>query len=106
MKLFKRIIKELIPYIFIIIFVLLLKTYVMTPIQVNGDSMDPTLKDGDFMILNKLGYRLGSINRFDIVVIDKDDSYIIKRIIGLNCIKIGKRLPLKRTDINARTLIY
>ena len=79
----KRIIKGTIPYVVIIIFVLLLKTYIVTPIQVNGDSMDPTLKDGDFMILNKLGYKLGNINRFDIVVIDKKDTYIIKRVIGL-----------------------
>jgi len=79
----KRIIKEVIPYFVIIIFVLLIKQFVVTPIQVNGDSMDPTLKNGDLMILNKLSYKLGSINRFDIVVIDKDDTYIIKRVIGL-----------------------
>ena len=33
--------------------------------------------------LNRLSYKFGSINRFDIVVVDKGDSYIIKRVIGL-----------------------
>ena len=49
----KRIIKAVIPYISIIIIVLLIKTFIVSPVQVNGDSMDPTLKDGDLMILNK-----------------------------------------------------
>ena len=79
----KRIIKEVIPFVVIIAIVLLVKQFIVTPIQVNGDSMYPTLKDGDLMLLNKIGYSFGSINRFDIVVVDKGDSYIIKRVIGL-----------------------
>lgn len=79
----KRILKEVIPFIAIIVIVLLIKQYIVTPIQVNGDSMYPTLKDGDLMLLNEIGYNFGSINRFDIVVVDKGDSLIIKRVIGL-----------------------
>ena len=79
----KRIIKEGIPFVIIIAVVLLIKQFVVTPIQVNGDSMYPTLKNGDLMLLNRLSYKFGSINRFDIVVADKGDSYIIKRVIGL-----------------------
>ena len=45
--------------------------------------MDPTLKDGDFMLLNEIGYHIGNIERFDIVVIHRGDEYLIKRIIGL-----------------------
>ena len=79
----KKVIKEIVPFIAIIIVVLLIKQFIVMPIQVNGDSMYPTLKDGDLMLLNKIGYSFGSINRFDIVVIDNDKSYIIKRVIGL-----------------------
>ena len=79
----KRIIKELCPYIIVVIVVLLIKAYVMYPIQVKGDSMYPTLKDGDLMILNKLSYKFGDIHRFDIVVVDNGNSNIIKRVIGL-----------------------
>ena len=80
---FKKIIKEGIPFVIIIVVVLLVKQFIVTPIQVNGDSMDPTLKNGDLMLLNRLSYKFGSINRFDIVVADKGDSYVIKRVIGL-----------------------
>ena len=80
---FKKIIKEYGPYVLIILIVLLLKTFVISPILVSGDSMDSTLKDGDMMLLNKLAYKTNEIERFDIVVVEHNDSYIIKRIIGL-----------------------
>lgn len=57
--------------------------YVISPIRVNGTSMDPTLENGDIMILNKIGYRITKIKRFDIVVIKYKDELLIKRVIGL-----------------------
>lgn len=78
-----RFIKNLIPYVVIIIIVLLFKKYVMSPIRVNGDSMYPTLTDGDIMILDNLSYRFKKIERFDIVVVKVKNEYIIKRVIGL-----------------------
>ena len=48
-----------------------------------GESMDSTLKDGDIMLLNEIEYRLGEIERFDIVVIRRGDEYLIKRVIAL-----------------------
>ena len=53
-----KIVKEVLCYAFIIVLVLLFKHYVMSPIRVDGDSMNPTLKDGDIMLLNEIGYRL------------------------------------------------
>lgn len=91
----KRILKGIFPYIIIIICVLLVKRFIVSPIQVNGDSMDPTLKDGDLMILNKLSYKLGKIHRFDLVVIDKGDTYIIKRVIGLP----GEKIKYKNNKL-------
>ena len=79
----KNIIKELIPYIIIVIIVVLIRTFIMTPVKVNGSSMVSTLHDGDTMILNKIGMRFNDLKRFQIVVINAGDSYIIKRIIGL-----------------------
>lgn len=75
--------QELLSYVVLLIVVLLIKQYVASPIKVNGISMVPTLEDKDYMILNKIGYRIGKIKRFDIVVIKTDNSYIIKRVIGL-----------------------
>ena len=75
--------KELVPLIIVIIAVLFVKSYIMTPIQVNGNSMDTTLQNGDIMILNKISYKIHGIKRFDIVVIKTEDTLLIKRVIGL-----------------------
>ncbi len=75
-----KILKEYGPYLTILLVVVLLKIYIMTPIAVNGDSMYPTLKNNDIMLLDKSNKK---INRFDIVVIRYGDKYLIKRVIGL-----------------------
>ncbi len=76
-----KIIKELIPYVIIVVLIILLRIFVITPVRVDGASMRDTLEDGDILIL----YKLARIDRFDIVVLDEavDDEIIIKRIIGL-----------------------
>lgn len=75
----KKILKELVPYIMILVVVVLIRTFIVTPIIVDGDSMSPTLTDDEMMLLNKLG----SIERNDIVVINNEEGYIIKRVIAL-----------------------
>lgn len=82
MERFKKIIKENYSYVLIIIVILLIRTYIVTPIRVNGTSMYPTLKQNEIMILNKIGLKSG-IDRFDIVVVKTDNNRIIKRVIGL-----------------------
>jgi len=79
----KDILKELLTYALIIIFVILLKHFVVAPVRVNGDSMNNTLKNKDVMILNKTRYYFNDIERFDIVVVDIGTEKIIKRVIGL-----------------------
>lgn len=83
MEKFKKIVKEWLPYVVVIIIVLIIKSNVVAPIRVNGRSMNNTLKDGDIMILNIIGYRTSSLKRFDIVVVDNGKDYLIKRVIGL-----------------------
>lgn len=91
----KKFLKEYLPYIIIIILVLLIKRFVVSPIKVNGDSMYSTLKDKDIMILNIIGYRFDNIKRFDIVVVDGEDEYLIKRIIGLP----GEKIEYKNNKL-------
>lgn len=79
----RRFFKELIPYVIIIVVVLFVKNYIIAPVQVRGDSMDSTLQSGDVMLLNRLQFKRYGVKRFDIVVVDDHDTYIIKRIIGL-----------------------
>ena len=55
-------------------------------IRVDGDSMEPTLISGEYVIVSKLSYRLGSPQRGDIIVFhpppNPKEEYI-KRVIGL-----------------------
>ena len=79
-----KFLKEWLPYIIIIVVVILIRTYIVTPVIVRGDSMYDTLKDGEVLFLGKINYRLSDMKRFDIVVIkDLDGDLIIKRVIGL-----------------------
>lgn len=83
-----KILKEIIPYIIVVIVVVLIRTFLVTPIRVNGSSMYPTLKDKEIMILNKIGKTVNGIDRFDIIVL-KEDDYLIKRVIALPGEKIS-----------------
>jgi signal peptidase I len=55
-------------------------------IRVDGASMEPTLHSGEFVIVNKLAYKLGDPSTGDVIVFrfprDPDQEYI-KRVIGL-----------------------
>lgn len=72
-------IKELLPYIMILIIIVLLRTFVVTPIKVNGSSMYDTLDGTEYMILNKLA----KPERYDIVVLKTGTDELIKRVYGL-----------------------
>ena len=65
---------EYFVYVFLIVLVIFIRTFIVTPVRVNGTSMYPTLK---------ITYRFNNIKRFDIVVINTQDDKIIKRVIGL-----------------------
>ncbi len=75
-----KLIKELIPYIVIIIVVVLIRTFIATPVIVNGSSMYPTLKDNELLILKKYDH---TYKRYDVVVLDYKKEKLIKRVIGL-----------------------
>jgi signal peptidase I len=55
-------------------------------VRVDGFSMRPTLQDGEFVLVNRLAYRFGGVQRGDIIVFryPSDTSQeLIKRVIGL-----------------------
>ncbi len=77
-----KIIKQITPYLIIIALVMLLRTFIITPIIVQGSSMNPTLLGNEIMILKKYDT---NYKRFDIVVVNKsvEGDNLIKRVIGL-----------------------
>jgi signal peptidase I len=60
--------------------------FLYQPVRVEGTSMLPVLEDQDRLFINKMAYRVGDIQRGDVVVFlyphDHEKSYI-KRVIAL-----------------------
>ena len=55
-------------------------------VRVDGFSMRPTLEDGEFVLVSKLNYKFGAVERGDIIVFHypmNPDQELIKRVIGL-----------------------
>lgn len=79
-----KILKSWAPYLAIILLVVLLRTFIITPVRVDGKSMNPTLENGQILLLEKIN---SNYKRFDIVVINYEENgqteKLIKRIIGL-----------------------
>lgn len=94
----------------IVLIVLPLRTFVISPFVVDGDSMDPSFGNLDYLIIDEISYRFKEVARGDVIVFryPKDPSiFYIKRVIGLP----GERVSVRRgqvsitgTDGNALTL--
>lgn len=76
----KNLIREVITYVLIILFVILIRTFIVTPVRVDGDSMNNNLKNGEILLLKKYDK---SYERFDVVVFKYGNDKLIKRVIGL-----------------------
>ena len=71
---------DILSYVIIILVVVLVRTFIITPVRVVGSSMDKTLKEGEILLLEKIDKKY---KRYDIVVIKENNERIIKRIIGM-----------------------
>ena len=69
------------------IMILLFVNFVAHPVRVDGKSMYPTLKDGEFGFTNVGGVLLNGVERGDIVVVTMEEegqkTHWVKRVIGL-----------------------
>lgn len=86
----KNTVKEWIKTILAAIIIALLVSVVIQPVVVDGRSMLPTLEDGNYLIVSKLGYKITSPSKGDIIVAETDNlsndgksKKIVKRVIGL-----------------------
>ena len=94
-----KLMRELLPYVVIIIVVILIRTFLITPVRVSGISMYPTFTGNEVLLLNKVR----TVHRLDIVVIEYNDERQIKRVIGMpgDTIEVRDREIL----INGLTLV-
>jgi len=81
-----------------LLIVLPIRAFVAEPFIVSGSSMAPTFENGDYLIIDKLSYELGSPDRYDVAVFRypaDPEKFFIKRIIGL---------PNETVDIHGNTV--
>lgn len=87
----KRTRKSLVEWAIVIVgaigLALLIKTFLFQAYYIPSPSMTPTLSEGDRILVNKLSYKLHSVNRGDLIVFDTPEAGgnddLIKRVIGL-----------------------
>ncbi|MFD1039033.1 signal peptidase I [Virgibacillus byunsanensis] len=60
-----------------------LRSFVFATSIVEGESMDPTLQDGERVIFNKIIYFIDEPERGDIVIIERPTKNYVKRVIAL-----------------------
>ena len=69
-----------------LVIVIPIRMFVAEPFVVSGTSMLPTFKNGDYLVIDKISYELGSPKRGDVVVFRyprNPAQFFIKRVIGL-----------------------
>lgn len=85
----KRIFREFLIYIFIILIAVasaaLIRIFIFEPFIVPTPSMEPSLKVGDKVIVNKLAYKLGTLKRGDIIAFHSpiEEKDLVKRAVAL-----------------------
>ncbi len=82
--------KSLAKDIVIAVVLAIILSIFIKPTIVQGSSMEPTLHNSDYLIINKQAYNFGDLKRGDIVVFkshikykDGEDKLLIKRLIGV-----------------------
>lgn len=75
-----KFLKGTVPYVVIIAAVVFVRSFIITPVQVEGLSMFSTLEDKEILLLKKYDK---TYKRFDIVVFNYNNTKLIKRVIGL-----------------------
>lgn len=85
-KILKEILSTSLYILTVLLVTFLIVKFVGVRTEVVGPSMQPTLYSDDNLIVEKLSYRFGDPERFDVIVFPfqyEERTYYIKRIIGL-----------------------
>ncbi len=66
--------------------VFIIRTYVVQPFLVSGQSMEPNFQGGNYLLIDEVSYRLEDPQRGDVIVFrypGDEKTFYIKRIIGI-----------------------
>lgn len=75
--------KDIGKYVILILAIILMFTFIVAFVPVAGNSMSPTLEEGDVVVVGRLFKNSITYKRNDIITLQKDDKSYIKRIVGL-----------------------
>ncbi|MBX6384711.1 MAG: signal peptidase I [Microbispora sp.] len=95
-----------------VVVALLVHTFLLQSFYIPSESMQNTLLIDDYVLVNKLAYKLGPVERGDIVVFkgwDGEDT--IKRVIGVGgdhvkCCDAKHRITVNGTPLNESAYLY
>lgn len=82
-----------------VLIAVLTQSFIVKPFQIPSESMQPTIEPGDRILVNRLSYRIGDVERGDIIVFKSPqdpDTDFVKRIIavGGDTIEIDNRMVI------------
>ncbi|MEK9201374.1 MAG: signal peptidase I [Patescibacteria group bacterium] len=98
-------VKELVRFTILSLLIIIpFRTFIAQPFVVNGTSMDPTFKNGDYLVVNQISYRFEKPARGEVIIFkypgDLSKSFI-KRVIGLpgETVEVdGAKVTIKNLD--------
>ena len=90
--------KRIFFWVVLILFLFLIRTFVIQPFRAFGPSMEPTIHNGKIIFVNRIVYKFRKPERGEIVVFrtsDKPYVYFVKRVIG----KEEERVKIVNGDV-------
>lgn len=106
--------KDIMWYVIVFAIIIFVLTFLVGIQTVAGNSMDPTLKDGQVVLVSRLSYKFKDIERNQVVVLNNDGKSYVKRVIGLpgekveyidNILYINDE-PYKETFLDEKVVTY
>lgn len=79
----KEFFRDFIGYIITFVIIIVIFTFIVAFHPIAGNSMVPTLEEGNIVVVNKFYKHLFDLKRNQIVIVKKDSKTYIKRVIGL-----------------------
>lgn len=83
---FKSLLRETLETVILAVLIFLVIRTLVQNYRIEGQSMEPNFQHGQYLLVNKLAYRLGDYSRGDVIVFhypNNPSQDYIKRVIGL-----------------------
>lgn len=97
------IIREIIETLLLTFFIFWLVNSFVGRYRIDGSSMNPTLHNGQYLLINNISYFLDEPDRGDIIVFEhpNQDLNLIKRVIGIS----GDRVEIREGEVRVNGVL-